>query len=159
MKKRIYFDVFVGPGWPRPGELKPYFLGSPGQRSSFEPSESGNDCWGLTVEGAGETEHLPEGNGRIDVRLTMLGNVNHGVLLYYRRWGGGYNDSCYSKGDLTRLREWVETKDGDLMPVGLYVPAETAWKAVKEFMERGGELPNSIAWIADVDLPAGAFPG
>lgn len=159
MKKRVYFDVFDGPGWPTSGELKPYFLGSPGRRSSFEPSESGNDCWGLTVEGVKGTEHLSEGNGRIDVRLTMLGNVNHGVLLYYRRWGGGYHDSYYSKGNLTRLQEWVETKDGDLMPVGLYVPSKIAWQAVKEFMEKDGELPNSIMWVADSDIPAGAFPG
>jgi len=152
MKKRIYFDVFDGPGWPTPGELEPYFLGSRGRRSSFE---SDSDCWGLTVEGA---DQLPEGKGRIDIRLTMLGNVDHGVLLYYRKWGGGYKDTYFSKGDLTRLQEWVETKDGDLMPIGLYVPSEVAWNAVKEFMERDGELPTSIAWISDREIPAEAFP-
>jgi len=156
MKKRIYFDVFDGPGWPTPTELKPYFLGSSGRHSSFE---SDNDCWGLTVEGAEGTDQLPEGKGRIDIHLTMLGNVDHGGLLYYRKWGGGYRDTFYSKGDLTRLREWVETKDGDLMPVGLFIPPAIAWKAVKEFMDREGELPNGIEWVVDSDIPAEAFPG
>ena len=156
MNKRIYFDVFDGRGWPKPEELKPYFLGSPERRSSFE---SENDCWGLSAEGVEGTDQLPEGNGRIDIHLTMVGHRAQGILLQYRRWGGGYRDTFYSKGDLTRLQEWVQTKDGDLMPVGLFISPSSAWKAVKEFMERDGRLPASIEWIADSDVPAEAFPG
>jgi hypothetical protein len=40
----------------------------------------------------------------------------------------------------------------------LFIPFETAWKAIKEFMERDAALPASIAWIAAADIPAGAFP-
>ncbi len=156
MNKRVYFDVFDGRGWPTPEELKPYFLGTPQQPSSFE---SENDCWGLTLEGAQGTGHLPEGKGRIDIHLTMVGNANQGILLNYRKWGGGCRDTFYSKGDLTRLQEWVETKDGDLMPVGLFIPRAAAWKAVEEFMKRAGELPDSIEWVVDSDIPAEAFPG
>src|SRR5712691_7702059 len=155
MRKRSYFDEFVGPGWPTPSELEPYFLGSPGRRSSFE---SGNDCWGLSAEGADRTEHLPEGKGRINIRLTMIGNREHGVLLHYRKSGGDLDDNYYSKGDLRRLLEWVKTRDGDLMPVGLFIPAERAWTAVKEFIQKDGALPNNIEWIADEDVPGEAFP-
>ena len=88
----------------------------------------------------------------------MLGNLDHGVLLHYRKGGGDYGDSFYSKGDLTRLREWVKTAHDDLFPVGLYIPFETAWKAVKEFIETDGQLPRSIEWVAGNDLPADAFP-
>ena len=153
MRKRSYFDVFDGRGWPAPDQLKRYFLASPGQRWT-----SDNDSWGLTAEGVDGTEHLPANQGRIDVHLTMLGNPDHGVLLMYRKWGGAHTDRYYSQGDLRRLREWVETKDGDLMPIGLYVPFETAWKAVKEFIESDAALPGSIVWIAGRDIPAEAFP-
>jgi len=44
------------------------------------------------------------------------------------------------------------------MPVGLYVPFEAAWHAVKEFIETDGALPKSIAWISDDDLPNDTFP-
>jgi hypothetical protein len=47
---------------------------------------------------------------------------------------------------------------GDLMPIGLYVPFERAWAAVKEFMEMDGALPKSIAWIGEDDIPDDAFP-
>ena len=155
MRKRANFDMFVGPSWPTPRELKPYFLGAPGRPSSFE---SNGDCLGLNAEGADGTEHLEEGKGRVDIRLTMFGNPFHGVLLHYWKFGAGGSDAYYSKGDLRRLREWVQTNDGDLMPVGLFLPFETAWKAVKEYIERDGALPGSIAWIAGEDIPAYAFP-
>jgi hypothetical protein len=71
--------------------------------------------------------------------------------------GGGLKDTYYSREDLTRLNEWVCTVDGDLMPIGSFIPFEQAWFAVKEFMERDGALPNSIAWISGVDLTDQAF--
>lgn len=156
MKKGIYFDVFGRRGWPAPGELEPYFLAPPGQRWTFGEGE--NDCWGLKAEGVDGTEHLPRDKGRIDLDLTMLGNPDHGVLLHYHKRGGGRGEIYYSKGDLTRLKQWVWTVHGDLMPIGLFIPFERAWLAVKEFMETDGALPKSIEWIADADIPADAFP-
>ena len=45
------------------------------------------------------------------------------------------------------------------MPVGLYVPYEIGWKAVKEFIDTNGALPTSIEWVADDrDLPPNTFP-
>jgi len=44
------------------------------------------------------------------------------------------------------------------MSSGLFVPFAIAWKAVRQFMETDGELPDSIAWIAANDLPPGTFP-
>jgi hypothetical protein len=77
---------------------------------------------------------------------------------FYRKYGGGNDESYYSRGNLKRLREWVETVDGDLLTVGLFIPFETAWKAVKEFIERDGALPRSIDWIAERDVPSYACP-
>jgi hypothetical protein len=155
MRKSTYFDVFDGPGWPSPSQLQHYFLSPAGRRRAFETD---NDSWGLSAEGVDGTEHLPRGAGRIDIHLTLWGNPNHGVLLHYRKWGGASKQTYWSKTDLGRLREWVETRHGDLMPVGLYIPFENAWTAVKEFMERDGALPESIAWVAANDLPDDAFP-
>jgi hypothetical protein len=155
MRKRAYFDSYRGDRWPNVEDLEPYFLAPPAQRWRFR---SRNDCWGLDAEGLDGTEHQPEGKGRIDVHLTMVGNLDHGVLLQYRKSGGEFRDIYYSEGNLARLRDWVETKDGDLMPIGLYIPFETAWQAVKEFIERDGALPRSIRWIASRDIPSDAFP-
>ena len=155
MRKRAYFDKFDGPGWPAPLELAPYFLTRAGQRQFFA---SGNDSWGLKAQGVDGTDQRPANKGRIDLDLTILGNPDLGVMLFYHRWGGGHQDRYYSKGDLSRLNETVKTEHGDLMPVGLFISFGTAWKAVKEFIERDGALPHSIVWIADRDIPAGTFP-
>jgi hypothetical protein len=156
MRKESHFRNFMGPGWPTPAQLAPYFL-SPAERAQiFEPSTA----MGLSAEGANGTEHLEARKGRIDIDLTMTGHLFHGVHFCYSKDGGGELPMCYySKGDLRRLREWIETQDGDLVPVGLFVPFEIAWKVVKEFIERDGALPDSnIAWIACDDVPAYAFP-
>jgi len=44
------------------------------------------------------------------------------------------------------------------LPVGLFIPFERAWSAVKEFMETEGALPKSIEWVANRDLPPNTFP-
>jgi hypothetical protein len=59
---------------------------------------------------------------------------------------------------LTRLREWVRSLHDTPLPVGLFIPFEQAWKAVKEFIETDGQLPKSIEWIANRDLPPNTFP-
>ena len=88
----------------------------------------------------------------------MLGDPNFGIMLHYQKRGGGNKEIHYSRGDLTRLSEWVTTLHGDRMPIGLYIPFEAAWKAVKEFIETDGLLPTCIAWIADAEIPLGTFP-
>jgi hypothetical protein len=155
MKKRGYFDGFDGPGWPTLEQLEPYFLSPPGRRWFFE---TGNDSAGLWGKGADNTEHLELGKGRIDIELAMWGHPKLGVLLIWSKLGGGFRQMYSSKGDLTRLHKWVHSTHDTPLPVGLFVPYETAWKAVKEFLETEGELPKSIEWIANRDLPPGTFP-
>lgn len=155
MRRDIYFDRRFGPGWPPPEELKPYFLAPKGKEWFYA---GGNDTAGFTLEGVEGTEHLPEGRGRIDIRLSMWGNPELGVLLIYSKRGGGHRETYSSKGDLSKLRQWVRTLHDDPMPVGLYIPFAKAWLAVKEFMETEGKLPTSIEWIKNSDLPEGTFP-
>lgn len=157
MKKDIYFDEFNGPGWPELRLLEPFFLAPKGNEWSYA---GGNDSWGIDVEGLYGTEHLTPMTGRVDVHLYMMGNPQYGVCLIYDKWDGriGRGFSYSSKGDLSRLREYVRTRHGTLLPVGLFIPFPTAWKAVKEFMETDGELPQGIEWIAGEDLPPDVFP-
>jgi hypothetical protein len=155
MKKSTYFDKFRGPSWPSPNEIEHYFLSASGRRQAFDTR---NDSWGLSAEGLDGTTHLPAGKGRIDLSLTVLGNVRYGVFLHYDRHGGTCSEDYFSNGDLKRLREWIETKHGDLRPVGLFIPFERAWTAVKEFIETDGALPQSIAWVSSHDIPPGTFP-
>lgn len=112
----------------------------------------------MAIEGLDDTEHLLSGAGRIDIRLEMYGHPQLGVFLYYLKTGGTDRGDFSSKGDLTKLREWVRTLHNDPMPVGLFIPYEKAWLAVKEFIESEGALPKSIEWIANSDLPPGTFP-
>jgi hypothetical protein len=157
VKKSIYFDVFDRSGWPSPDELQHYFLAPPDQRWTFHDGES--PSWGLDAEGVDGTEYLPANKGRIDIHLTLVGHPDQGVLLQYRKLGGGHKDIYYSKGDLTRLEDlvWIG-REGDLMPIGLFIPFDRAWLAVKEFIETDGALSKSIDWIADADIPDEAFP-
>jgi hypothetical protein len=155
MKKRIHFASRRGEGWPATKELEHYFLAPARQRWFFE---RGNDSAAFWGEGADGTEHLTLGKGRVDIELMMWGNPILGVLMIYSKWGGPYRQMFSSKGDLSRLREWVHSIQGTPLPVGLFVPFEVAWKAVKEFIETNGELPKSIEWIANDDLPPDTFP-
>jgi hypothetical protein len=154
MKKTTDFGDLDDKGWPDPTELKPHFFSLHGPYW-FDGRGDTAAFWG---KGADGTEHLPLGKGRIDIKLLMWRNADLGVLLVYSKWGGGYKDMFSSKGDLSRLHEWIDSSDGDSLPVGLFVPIEAAWRAVKEFIETDGELPKSIAWIANRDLPPNTFP-
>jgi hypothetical protein len=153
--KRAYFDSRPREGWPTPEELEGYFLAPP-ERRWF--SSGGNDSASLIAEGLFGTQHCPAQKGRCDAHLYMWGNPKLGVLLLYRAWGRDYSRTFSSKGDLFRLDRKVRTLHDDPMPIGLYIPFENAWKAVKEYIVTDGELPKSIEWIANQDLPADTFP-
>jgi hypothetical protein len=155
MNKRTYFDTYWGAGWPEAKWLERYFLTARGRSDFFA---SGNDSWGLKAEGIDGTDHMPHLKGRVDVDLTIQGHPDLGILLQYLKTGRLPIQTCYSKGDLSRLHQWVKTAHGDRMPIGLFIPFEIAWKAIKEFMDRDGALPTNIAWVSSADIPADAFP-
>jgi hypothetical protein len=155
MRKSTYFASRPSDGWPSPRELERYFLAPAGERWFFETR---NDSGGFSAEGVDGTEHLEANKGRIDIDLQMWGNPDLGVLLIYSKWGGGHKQIYSSKRDPRRLREWVRSTHDTLLPIGLFVPFEVAWLAVKEFIETDGQLPKSIEWIANRDLPPGTFP-
>jgi hypothetical protein len=111
------------------------------------------------VQGLYGTGALPRRES-VNVKLGLIGSPKHGVTLQYRKWDGRIQqvDTFYSKGNLSLMREFVLNLHDDLYCIGLFIPFESAWKALKEFMESDGELPASIEWIAGRDLPSGTFP-
>jgi len=137
-------------------ELEPFFLAPEGQQWSYL---GGNDSWGMSVDGLYGTAGRPEID-QVKVTLFMFGNPDLGAYFIYSKWDGRirHKDSYATKGDLSRLGEFVKSRHGTPLSVGLFVPFPVAWKAVKEFMETDGELPTSIEWIATRDLPPGTFP-
>lgn len=152
MKKQAYFHDYAGDGWPDQAYLKPFFIAPRGNEWFYE---WGNDSASLYILGIEGTELLPPGIHRKDIVLGMTGNPEHGVMLDYRKSGAcGY----YSKGDQSRLLEHVDSLHGTPMSIGLFVPFRTAWLAVQEFMETNGQLPKSIEWVKDTELPEGTFP-
>lgn len=156
VRKRIYFQDLDPDGWPEPGELAPYFL-APAEKP-WAPDPHGNDEFGLEISGLYGTDGQP-GIDQVTARLTMIGTPDFGVFLYYRKWDGRTRQplDCYSKGDMSRIKEWLRTLQDDLRPIGLFIPYAKAWPAVKEFMERDGELPTSIEWVDGKDLPPNTF--
>jgi hypothetical protein len=155
MRKRTYFLDFADEGWPDLKLLEPYFLTASGRKQLIR---NGNDSWGIKVHGVDGTENEKPYYGRIDIDLTIQVNPQLGVLLCYLKTGDGRGASYYSKGDMSRLHEWVRSTHDDRLPVGLFIPWEKAWLAVKEFIERDAALPTSIEWVAAKDLPPNTFP-
>ena len=155
MRKWTNFETHYHDGWPDPRVLKPYFFAPPGQEWFHT---GGNDTARLSAEGLHGTEKGVPGKTRTDLSFELYGVPRLGVLLFYHQYGGGHNQAYTSKGDLSRRGEWVRNLHNTPLPVGLFIPFEAAWLAVKEFIETDGQLPKSIEWIANKDLPPGTFP-
>jgi Immunity protein Imm1 len=156
MKKTAYFEENWDDGWPSVEWLRPIFATVLGKHGF---KEGDNDNWGFNIEGLYGTSELPRRQS-VNVHLYVTGHPDHGVTLQYTKWDGRIQkqETVNSKGDLRRLGEFVRSRHGDLLCIGLFIPFESAWKAVKEFIERNGELPTSVEWIASRDLPPGTFP-
>jgi hypothetical protein len=157
MRKSCFFGDFEGPYWPAPEQLQKYFLG-PSAKHQW-PFPLHYDCGMLGGYGLYGTEHLPA-DGPVTVQLHVNGNSTTGVMLQYSKWDGRIRRRATynSRGDFNRLQEFVRNADGFRLSKGLFIPFETAWNAVKQFIEADGELPTNIEWIARHQLPPGTFP-
>jgi Immunity protein Imm1 len=154
MRKSCSFHEFYDSDWPSPNELEKYFSGGGRLWASH-----GNDNWVLRAEGLYGTAILPRPDA-VDVDLRMMGSLNHGVTLDFARWHGRIRrlDRYCSVGDLRRLGQFMYSLQGDPYSLGLFIPFEEAFKAVKEFIESDGELPTSIGWLSGKDLLPERFP-
>ena len=155
MNKTMYFNSKYARRWPAAGEIEAAFL-APKGKEWF--NSTGNDTGGFSLEGVDGTEHLQWGDGRVDIKLDLWGRPGLGVMIIYSKTGGPGGYAYTSKGDQTRMKEYVRSLHDTPLPVGLFIPFPEAWKAVKEFIESDGQLPKSIAWIKNTDLAPDTFP-
>ena len=155
MSKTAIFAGDVSEGWPEPQDIARYFLTPSGQRSFLE---TGDDSGLFTVDGIEGTDHLEDTScGRKEVNLWLTAHPAFGVMLQWSKWDGKQHQDYHSSGDLTRLREAIPSSHGSKCPLGLFVPLEDAWKAIKDFLENEGGRSNKIAWIESKDLPPDIF--
>lgn len=152
MRKRFTFDSFGDAPWPPSEVLAPYFI-DPQRRDELFAQQR---CDGVfSIEGLEGTGHLDPKNGRVDVRLFLTMLPGYGASLQHSKWDGRIQQktSLASKGDVGRLAEYIPSFHGSPMPIGLFIPFEQGWAAVKEFLEGNGDLPRSIEWISLADVP------
>ena len=149
MLKRVNFEGLVGSGWPDCQELE--------RRFWARLREQGTVSGQLSAQTVHDVARLEAREGRIDVDLQLGGDREHGVILQY--WKRGYGEVYSFTGDSSRLREWIFSSYETWLPVALFIPAEKAWNATREFIETEGALPQSIDWIATRDLPPNSFSG
>ena len=120
MLKHVGFHNWRGNFWPSLNQLKPYFI-APRGREWFYTARVDDAI--ISLEGVEGTEHLGFSKGRKDICLWMWGNPDHGVLLMYEKIGAkDHFETKFSKGDMSRIGEWVRTLQDDLRPIGLYIP-------------------------------------
>jgi len=157
MRKLVSFDTLWAADWPSASYFAPYFLDARRRATFFA---SGHDGGAFSVEGLEGTTGLTPKTGLVSARLFFFANEDHGVLLGYSKWDGrqGKKYSYYSKGDLRKLGEYVWSFERTRLSVGLFISFEQGWSGIQDFMETEGQLPSSIEWIAESDIPSYAFP-
>lgn len=157
MRKLAFFDTLWAADWPSVEYLEPYFRDTTRRAKFFA---DGHDGGSFSAEGMYGTGDLVPRDRQINSRLFFVANPEHGIMLGYSKWDGRtrHKDDRSSRGDPSRLRQFMISVHGTSLSLGLFIPFEAGWHAVKEFIQTEGELPASIAWVANDDLLPGTFP-
>jgi len=153
-----YFDDHWGDGWPDLAGLEACLTNPDRRLRYFKRHRDGGGSF--FIEGLYGTENLDPQRGQVEASLYMDMHPDYGVKLQYSKWDGRIQQvaTFHSKGDLSRLKKFFRTGHGTPLSLGLFIPFEPGWKAVREFIERDGELPTAIAWISSKDLSPDVFP-
>ena len=152
MKTVVFFGDLWNTEWPTIEWLEPHFRAPPGGVSPLQAHKRGGRFEIKDNEGA------QFNNRPVDITLILIADPKYGLLLDFRRSIGEEREFFVSKGNLQRRLEWVQTPQGTPLSIGLFVPIENGWAAVKQFIESKGALPTAIEWMAAADLPSDTFP-
>jgi hypothetical protein len=157
VRKEAAFDDHWGTGWP---EISVVEQGLSDPEKLAHLFAKGRDGGCFSIEWIYDKANSAPQSELVGATLYMHLNPDHGIKLQYSKWDGrvGEKKTYHSKGDFTRLKQFVRSFHRTPLSIGLFVPFEKGRKAVKEFLESDGELPRSIDWIADDDLPSEIFP-
>src|SRR5262249_15967136 len=120
----------------------------------------GRDGGCFSIEWVYENSNSAPQSELVGATLYMHMNPDLGIKLQYSKWDGriGEKNTYHSKGDLTRLKQFVRSSHRTPLSIGLFVSFERGRKAVQEFLETDGERPRSIEWLSDDDLSSDVFP-
>lgn len=155
MKKVHFLKYGRAAGWPSLQDIRPLFIAPAGHEWY---AETGNDSGNLRLQGVDGTDEEDFSKGRRDINLLLWGRPGLGVLLIYELAGGGGLQTWVSKGDQSRIGEYIRSTHDTPLPIAYFVPFADAWNTVKEFMQSEGVRPRSIEWVASRDLPPNTFP-
>lgn len=156
VKKEAAFDDHWGNGWP---DISAVEQGLADPEKLAQLLAKGRDGGCFSIEWVYDKGALSQ-SGLVGAILYMHMNPEHGIKLQYSSWDRrtGKRETYHSKGDLARIRQFVRSFHRTPLSIGLFVPFEKGRKAVKEFLQTDGKLPQSVDWISDDDLPSDAFP-
>ncbi|HET7805327.1 MAG TPA: Imm1 family immunity protein [Pseudolabrys sp.] len=157
VKKEASFDDHWGNGWPDI-TIVDQCLTDPEKLAQLFAKGRDGGCF--SIEWIYDEDNSVPQFGVVGAILYMHMNPDHGIKLQYSGWDRciGERKTYHSKGDLTKLKQFVRSFHRTPLSIGLFVPFETGRRAVKEFLETDGELPRSVDWILDDDLTPDVFP-
>lgn len=157
VKKEAAFDNHWGNGWP---EISVVEQGLSDPEKLAQLFAKGRDGGCFSIEWIYDKKNSAPQSELVGATLYMHMNPDHGIKLQYSKWDGriGEKRTYHSKGDLTRLKQFVRSFHRTPLSIGLFVPFEIGRRAVKEFLETDGGLPRSIDWVSEDDLPSEVFP-
>lgn len=157
VKREAAFDDHWGNGWP---DISAVEQGLADPEKLAQLLAKGRDGGCFSIEWIYDKSDSTPQFGTVGAVLYMHMNTDHGIKLQYSGWDRrtGNRETYHSKGDLMRLKQFVRSFHGTPLSIGLFVPFEKGRKAIKEFLQTDGELPRSVDWISDDDLPSEVFP-
>jgi hypothetical protein len=157
MIRTLFMADYWNADWPRPAMVAPLFL-DPKQREWCY--WDGGNGGSFKIDGLNGSQAEQDPQRRANASLYIMGDRHHGISLFHRLWDGksGQARGHHSRGDLSRRLDFVRTRDGDRVSVGLFIPFEMAWLAVEDFMTNDGQLSTRINWVNVDDLPNDTFP-
>lgn len=156
IQKSAYFDEHWGDGWPSLENIKYRLIDVSGRSKFFE---KGLDGGSFFIETSGSAERAQRDGAVFKAGLYVHMHPLHGVKLQHSMSSNRISrTSHHSKGDFSRLRDFVRSFHDTPLSLGLFIPFEPGWRAVEEFIRTEGKLPTAISWLADDDLPPETFP-
>jgi hypothetical protein len=157
VKKEAAFGDHWGNGWP---DINAVEQGLSDPEKLAKLFAKGRDGGCFSIEWIYDKEGSIPRFGLVGAILYMHLHPDHGIKLQYSVWDRRTEkrETYHSKGDLARLKQFVWSFHRTPLSIGLFVPFEIGRKAVKEFLQTDGELPQSVDWISDDDLPSEVFP-
>ena len=157
MKRFISINGFECNRWPAADQLEQSFLDPARRNWAFWDGGGGGY---ISVSGLDGTENEPDGPNRSNARIAIRAHRKHGATLDHHWWDGKrrVSTSHLSLGSTSDMTKLPHLDNRQPFAVGLFIPFELAWLALKDFMVDPIHPSKSVPWINAKDLPPSAIP-